>query len=387
MVEMRKWIVSVACVSFAIAPRADADDLKSETGEVRFTRSLGKDRLLEEIGAANAKFDNQGARVVAPWGYGETLGYRVWDGETGQLLRRVKHAPQHVAFRVDIDESGGRFVTGGCFDFGERHELMRSHRDMRGCLVDIWEKREDRPARTLVADGQLGCFNVGLSRDGTRVACSDSRMNFKSWDTRTGKELASVASVVPPDEQPQLGKFSDDANRFVSIGRRTNTYKSFIYLCDLTTRSQRTIERIPADDYVHIVGPAIAGNGREFAVFVNDAVKPQIVIFGFETGRILDQFPAAGRLGVTMFACSSDGMTLAMGTQDGWLDVIERSSGRRVELRVSDGPVRAVAFLPGHDRVRVIAERAWISTNAARSEGHWAGPVRIADYRFRFPGP
>lgn len=386
MNEIQKLVLPVVFMLVALAP-ASADDLKSEAGDVRFTRSLGADRPLGVIGAGPVKFDNHGARAIAMWGHGESNQYRMWDGESGRLLQSMRHASGHLISRCDIDESGRRIVTGGVFDFGMRYDALKGHRDLRGCLVDVWEKGQDHPARTLVADGQLGCFNMGISRDGSRVACSDSRMNFKSWDTRTGKELASVASVVPPDTQPERGTFSDDATRFVSVGLRRSTIRNYICLCDLARKTQRVIDRIPLDDTARIGQAAIAGNGREFAVWASNAAGLQLVILDFETGRVLDRFPVANRRGFSMLAFSSDGMTIAMATEDGWLDVVERSSGRRVELRVSDGPVRAVAFLPGHDQVRVIAERAWISTNAARSEGHWAGPMRIADYRFRFPGP
>ncbi len=334
------------------------------------------------------KFNNHGTRaiaVVGGWTWGE---YYVWDGETGRLLHRVHHnAPQHSISNGDIDESGRRFVTGGCFNLGEHYEMMRSYRDLRGCLVDVWEKGADTSARTLVADGQLGCLNVGISRDGARVACSDNQMNFKLWDAQTGKELASVASVVPPDPQRERGTFSDDATRFVSVGLRKSTFRKYIRLCDLKRKTQRVIDRIPSENAAEIYQAAIAGNGREFAVWASNATGLQFVILDFETGLVLDRFPLADRRSFSMLAFSSDGMTIAKAGEDGWLDIVERSGGRRVELRVSDGPVRAVAFLPGHDRVRVISERAWIPTNAARSEGHWAGPMRIADYRFRFQGP
>jgi WD40 repeat protein len=133
---------------------------------------------------------------------------------------------------------------------------------------------------------------------------------------------------------------------------------------------------------------AIGGDGREVAAYLCDATTRELAVFDFETGALRARLRAPiSPGGLSYMALSPDGTTIALGMEDGRLDLLDRHSGARAELRVSDGPVRAVAFLPDRGRVRIVAERRWISTDATRSAGHWAGPMRIADYAVRFPSP
>lgn len=388
MNSLDKWVLaSLAVAVIATGPNPSvAGDGPGRTGdEIKLSPSLGTDRPLEFMRVSNVKMSRNGRRVVALTNGMLWSKYHVWDGETGRRLLRVEsNTPQHYMGSGDIDESGRRILTGGSFNLGLRYEVVKATRNLPGSLADVWDAGTGRLTRTLVMHDQRGGACAAISRDGARAACADAALNVKLWDAETGRELASVAGAMPPACQADIGAFSDNVTRFVTLVRREADDRTFIYLCDLSARTTRMIDPPPGEKSRYVLA-AIGGDGREVAAYLGDALGRELAIFDFETGAVRARIREPVRNSISYMAFSSDGTTIAVGMEDGHLDVVARRNGARVELRVSDGRVRAVAF-PDRDRVRIVAERRWIS-NATRSDGEWAGPMRIADYRVRFPSP
>ena len=368
-------------IAIGVNPIVAGDELGRTGDEVKLSPSFGADRALEPTRLFNVKLSRNGRRVVAST---RRVLY-LWDGDTGRRLLQVENAaPQHYLGSVDIDESGRRIVTGGVFDYGYPPTLLRSQPVLKGSLADLWDANSGRLARTLVLHEQRFPQCAAISRNGARVACAGASLDAKLWDAETGRELASVDGTLPADSRATSGAFSDDATRFVCRVTRDAGDRRVIHLCDLTARCTRTIAPIPGDRSSYGM-VSISGDGSEVVAWLGDAPGREVAIFDFATGALRKRLPGPECRGVSFLAVSPDEKAIALGKEDGRLDIVDLVSGARVELRVSDGPVRAVAFLP--NRVRIVAERKFVVTSPEHSAGYWAGPLRIADFAVRLPTP
>jgi WD40 repeat protein len=382
--------LAVGLITLGPNPSVAGDGPGRTGGEVKLSPSLGTDRPLEFLRVSSVKLSCDGRRVVAA-----TRGaFYAWDSNTGRRLLQVEtDTRQRFLGNIDLDEAGRRIVTGDMLDYGFDHGPIRAHRVLQSSLADLWDADSGRLARSFVLHERRSIGCAAISRNGNRVAGADDSLSAKLWDADTGREISSVEGTN--HALRGLGiTFSGDATRFAAV---TNDHlqpgdQGAIHLGDLAARRTRTIGPLPDKGFVY-GAVAINSDGREVVAWLGDvdecellgrprnATGRELAIFDFDTGALRARLPGPACKDISYLAFSPDGKTIALGKEDGHLDLVDRASGSRVaELRVSDGPVRAVAFLP--DRVRIVAEREFV-TNATRSGGAYAGPLRIADFRVR----
>lgn len=405
MAGCKAWPGWVVLLVLSSTLRAFADDPKAaeSPAEASFQRHLSLAHFPHSKYAFSIRFSRDGSRLASI----RRGGLEVWDGVDGRLLHKVGTAEgSHWPVCLELDDTGRLIAIGSQVStYLSSPNSFRTTLAMKGSLANVWDEGAGQYTREYVNDREDRHLGTALSGDGQRVVCFDLKLNAKIWDIPTGELLASIPAPEFLDGRVRTagvgfridGRASRDATRFaVRISNAAGPNLDYegpnpIQLVDLATRRYRTIPAGPADGFGYsnvtmshagrlIAGLAIKDSHPE-PTARNAGLNVQerkLVIIDFDSAATRTEValaPADGSPVLVEF--SPDDLLIALGTADGHLDLIDTLKGTSMaRLRVSDGPVRAVAF-PTR-RVRVVADRRMIS--APGQDPAPAGPARLVDY-------
>ncbi len=244
----------------------------------------------------------------------------------------------------------GAHVTSVRFDPTDPHRIItlasRSKQPQRW----VWDS--GRGAERLLefnAPSRLGpldsLVSLDISRDGTMVAAGDSRGNVYLWNAHTGKLLGDPAlgnAVLTGSGQGAFGIAFDPSGRMLAA-----TSSDGVRLKKLDTEEKPTL--LPLPDATRVAfdphGKRIISGARggTLRVWTSDGQllhKHKLVAHGSTLSRL---------------SFSGDGDLVAMGTNEGLIEVWNVDSGRRVMLTRQHGDsVNDVLFLPG-SRSRLVS--------------------------------
>ncbi len=321
---------------------------------------------------------------------------RLWDIATGEVIATLEgHTASPVVFSPD-----GRIVAVGLWDG----------------TIKLWDVATGQIKAILEEEGDTnGIQAVAFSPDGTLLASGTGNGTLRLWDVGTGTRTATLVEYGGGIESVV---FSSDGTILASASRWDNTVKVW----DLATGNAATISG--HTDNVNTVafspdGTTLASGGGgtyggyhdainlwetatgahtaildahrtpiHFLAFLPDGTT--LVSGAWRTIKVWDvatRTSAATLSGEVIRSVSPDGTTLAMGREDGTVDLLEVSTGTSVAILEGHGDwAGSVAFSPDGATLATGTEddgtvKLWevaTGTNTANLEGHEHGVFSLA---------
>jgi WD40 repeat protein len=219
--------------------------------------------------------------------------------------------------------------------------------------VKVWDARTGELLRTLVESTPRGfCSPVTFSNDSKRIAALVDLTKLTLWDTATGKEKA--AFEVAGDWDCWGLAFSPDGRTLAAAGHPIPSMHDtgYVRLFDAKTGKVLWEQTKAHAERVHALafspdGKALASGSMDLTVKLWDAA----------TGKLLRTFVGHGERGVFRVALSPDGKTLASGGMDGTCRVWDVDTGelRHTIGGYAGAPMSFVAFSPRDGRTLLTA--------------------------------
>jgi WD40 repeat protein len=269
---------------------------------------------------------------------------KVWNLETGRLLRTIFKEPSGVAISFD----GRRAVSPWAqfslqpFDDGRRFRF-----GMR-----VWNLKTGRTVRTLASHSER-VKAVALSRDGRRAVTASEDRTLKLWDLNTGRELRTLTGHSGPIVSVAI---SDDGRRAVSASE-DGELKGW----DLEggkgwdLESADTIADESADTVVDELDElqkefrvvAVTGDGKR--AVTSSHRRLELTVWDLERGSKVRTL-AGHSDRVSGLSLSGDGQWVISTSLDKTLKVWRLPTGELATTYTCDAPVRCCAFA-GRNRI------------------------------------
>ncbi|OWK37610.1 protein kinase domain-containing protein [Fimbriiglobus ruber] len=263
-----------------------------------------------------ALYSPDGTRILtAELSYRPALSARLWDAESGALLKELPHPAGVLSAAFAPD---GRSVVTGCLDG----------------VVRIWDVRSGLPLVTLPAAGGRV---VAFSPDGRQLLTVSDDLPARLWDV--GKWDAPRFQLQHPG-QIWAAKFAPDGRHVLTAG-----WDRVPRLWD-TSAGKEPFQLPPQSAAVLTV--AFSPDGQMFATGCADGATS---VWDAGTGRRVSKFPFHTG-SVQAIAFSPDGNRIVTGSDDHTAHVWNPHTGERVFAPLVHGDlVWGVAFAPDGRRV------------------------------------
>ncbi len=266
----------------------------AKTGE-RVEKSPGHNALISAVA-----FSPNGAEVATCSVVVRDPIVRIWDVKTGRLLRTFEAHPFGVE-RVVYTPDGTKLITGGWGDPDARN-------------VRVWDARTLKRVREIKVNW-YGVGHLAVSADGERVVAVRTGTTPDEvivWDVKTGKKL---------HEHPRLGQ-STQGIAFLPGGQT-------LLICNYSAIRSWDVAAAPGSGERELargvkLHMALSPDGRVVALTSESKGTTRLieVISGQEICRFGDD--RRGR----SIAFSPDGRTLALGTAEGTIQLLDWPTGR-----------------------------------------------------------
>jgi WD40 repeat protein len=286
---------------------------------------------------------------------GREGGLYLWDARTGKeiaALPRHRLGVQSITFSPDgklLASSGGdpalrlweiaagkerRIFSGQggevasvCFS-ADGKTLASGDDSGTARLWDVATGRE----RIAINHPRYALASVSLSPDGKILASGSCRDGVRLWNAQTGKMLRNL---IDSDRIDNHVAFTRDGKRLLVTGSR-------IALWDVQTgKKMKDLARC----YEGIPVAAVSADGRLLAI-AGFADRRDVRVWNL---NVVDEpicIPG-GERGASSLAFAPDGKTLALGTFEGRLCLVDITTGKdRIEVEGHLGPVNGLGFAP-----------------------------------------
>ena len=292
---------------------------------------------------------------------------RVWDTETGELLRSFRASGINSAQPL----ANGQPTYGLALSHDGRLLAVTGGRDGKG-EVTVWDLSTGQQVVTLHGHTKL-VWNAAFSPDGRHLATAGNDGVLKVWDAKTGEELRSW----PLGNFVNDVAFSPDGKRLAAVN-----YNGTLHIWEANAWEKLLTEPHPGQPCYKIAfspdGQRLAAALEQGTVAVWDAAtgKEHLAIRGHATNSR-----------VTVVAFSPDGKLLASAASDRTIKVWETTTwraGENTPVSTVIAPpisVRHVAFTPDSKWLIGPGEAGALEVRDARtgrerrpSQGH-RGPV------------
>lgn len=159
---------------------------------------------------------------------------RVWDGATGQELRRLDGHDEEQVHSLAISSDGQRALTGGLSIRLWDLESGQMLREMKGSTTDVAVTHD--------------AWSIAFSPDGKQALSGGWDGTVRLWDLATGQELQSVKANA---QQVLCVAFAPDGSRVAAgsgsgwIPQNKNMDDNFVQVWDLATGKE--LHRLTTD--------------------------------------------------------------------------------------------------------------------------------------------
>ncbi len=248
-------------------------------------------------------FSPDGKRFVSG---GQDNTIRLWDVNTGKLLRTITERAWSVAFSPDgtTIASGDWIQTISLWDVNTGKRLLT----LPGHTIKLWSLAFSPDGRMLAS---CGCdYNTGSGYDSIRL-----------WDVKTGKHIRTIGEEAAGNGITDVA-FSPDGKTIASAS------SSILRLWDVKTGKHiRTF----TEDAASVWRVAFSPDGKTIASANIGAI---IGLWDVETGKLLRTISGQGCVGKVV-AFSPDGKTIASG---GWQVAYlwDANTGQRLRTLIKD---------------------------------------------------
>jgi serine/threonine protein kinase len=233
----------------------------------------------------------------------------LWQSRSGQVL--LHQELESVATSLSLNPDG--------------HLLAIGSKDGKVALVD---GRSGKTLRTL--SGQSGAITrLTFSPDGTKLASGSADQTIKLWNATSGDLLASFEEH---SNAITALAFSPDGLTLASSSQDMS-----VKLWDVKSNSSLRTLRPPESPAV-----ALQWSGKQLWAATSSGGS---VLWDINDGKVVRSTEGERDFAVAAVALRPDGQQLALGSTDGWIRLIDLSSGKsRLYFRGHQGEVKALVY-------------------------------------------
>lgn len=217
-----------------------------------------------------------------------------------------------------------------------RHRPKPGQKDLRGWEWRYLWKACQSDAEFTLCRKSNEVFSVTSSADGRFLALADARSELEVWKLSTRTRVASRKTQV----YRQRVAFSPLSNE-LAFSEKTADGRCFLVLWDIQEFAER---RVPLPGEAREV--VFSGDANRIAAWCWQETDAQILLFESKTALQLSALSAGRHRDdpVNLLALSHEGQTLAYGTAEGEVVVVDLASGSSKRIAATTESTMAVAF-------------------------------------------
>jgi WD40 repeat protein len=262
-------------------------------------------------------------KTIASGSYDNTI--KIWDSSTGKVIRTLTGHSEFV--RSVAFSSDGKTIASGSYDN----------------TIKIWDSSTGKVIRTLTGHSSP-VYSVAFSSDGKTIASGSYDNTIKIWDSSTGKLIRTLTGHSSPVYSVA---FSSDGKTIAS-GSEDKTIKIWDsstgkVIRTLTGHSSDTLSFSINNGKTVSFGSSVAfsSDGKTIASGSDDNT---IKIWDSSTGKLIRTLTGHSS-SVLSVAFSSDGKTVASGSWDNTIKIWDSSTGKLIRTLTGHSQgVLSVAF-------------------------------------------
>jgi len=204
----------------------------------------------------------------------------------------------------------------------------------------VWLYNADQlagAAQFLPDNGGTGYLSVAYSPDGQSLAAMDWDKTVSIWETNA----YTLRESIPQTNLWWDLQYSPDSNHIIA-----NSSTSQLTI----SGSDTTVEAIPTDINLSTRFLTFHPSEGQVAAITNAG---NVAIISTRTGQVQNQFDV-GSTNVNRFVFSGDGSTLAIGSTDGLMQIVDVETGEETHRTSLDGLITEVTYHPTENKVAVI---------------------------------
>lgn len=271
--------------------------------------------LSGHVGSIESIAISRDERRIVSGGTDGTI--RVWNTDTGDLLRTFTGQPREEITSVAVSADGRRVISGNL-----QH---------RTATIRLWDIDTGRPIRTFPGGGEER-VGAGFSPDGQHVVATGENGTVNLWEVETGRLLRSFESP-----KANIALFSVDGQSILSSAG------SLIHLWNSASGQK---ERTFKGHTGAVKAVSLSGDGHTMASVCDRGL---VILWNLQTGAILGEVKPKSSGAV---ALTADGETLAIGGRNCTIKLLSTKTREEVSsLQGHSESVKALCFTSDGRRI------------------------------------
>jgi WD40 repeat protein len=344
-------------------------DIGPTTNSVRLW-SLAKEQVIRSFDhrALALGFTTNSQLVTA----GDDLAVHVWDIETGQIVRSLEGATQHIVglvastnnSLVTVGSLNGAVITWDAATgtvqqnfFGEKLVAMAAIPGTNQIvtagaekLVRVKTRLDGTNLRVFAGHTTSTTLGVAFSPDGRYVVSGGTESFTRLWNRTNAQQVGFFPGHGAGTES---ARFSPDGTRILT------TFGAPIYSAQLWNTNTGLLEREFFGHTGWLLAAVFSPNGQRIATGAQDGTAR---LWDVTTGAHVRTFTSPG-VWIRSVAVSSNGLFLASGGSDGVARLWDTTNGQLLRsFTMNAGTVRALEFSPATGELLVAWEDGFLRT-------------------------